>query len=304
MAKVKSELLAGVAASMQDRGNIRGEYPAPTAPGKSSLERQSDGRRRHDSACVIRVDRIVADPNQPRTEFDSDALARLAESLKTRGQLQPIRVRWDDQVDRYVIVVGERRWRAAGLAGLETLACVVVTGVATSEDLLEDQLVENALREDLKPVEQARAFRSLMVSRGLSQRQLAERLQIGQGSVSKALALLGLPVEVQASVDAGEIGPDTAYQLSRVADRVEQVELARETAKGAVRRDEVKARVRSPQKKSMVRKITARTFRVGGFKITAENRRGIDAEALAAVLEDAARQVRAEALQPAESDAA
>ena len=143
---------------------------------------------------MIRLDRIVTDPNQPRTEFDPESLARLATSLRERGQLQPIRVRWDDTASCYVVVVGERRLRAAQLAGLESLACVVVAGEPTAEDLLEDQLVENCLREDLKPIEQAKAYKSLMASRGLSTRQLAERLQIGAASVAKALALLDTPL--------------------------------------------------------------------------------------------------------------
>jgi ParB family chromosome partitioning protein len=289
MAGVKRELLAGVAASMRDR-DIRGESPAPEPAGRPSLERQAEGRRRLDAACVIRVDRIIADPNQPRVEFDPESLARLAESLKTRGQLQPIRVRWDDAASLYVVVVGERRWRAARLAGLETLACVVVAGGATPEDLLEDQLIENCLREDLRPIEQARAFKALLTSRGLTQRQLAERLQVGQGTVSKALALLGLPEEVQRSVDAGEIGPDAAYQLSKVGDPGELAELARAAARGGMKRDEVKAKVGTPRKGrgAKPRKVTARTLRTSaGVKVTLEYRKGLDDVLVVAALEEA-----------------
>ncbi len=79
-------------------------------------------------------------------------------------------MRWDEADQHYVVVIGERRWRAAELAGLESIACIVVPGTATPEEILEDQLVENCLREDLKPIEQARAYRSLMQRPGLSQR--------------------------------------------------------------------------------------------------------------------------------------
>ena len=284
MAGVKSELLAGVAASMRDRQEIRGESAAPAPVGRSSLERQSDGRRRLDAACVIRVDRIVPDPAQPRTEFDPESLGRLAESMKTRGQLQPIRVRWDDNADRYVVVVGERRWRAAQIAGLETLACVVVTGNASPEDLLEDQLIENCLREDLRPIEQAKAFKALLASRGLTQRQLAERLQVGQGTISRALALLGLPEAIQRSVDAGAIGPDAAYQLTKVDDPVEQSELARETAQGGLNRDDLKAKVAMPRQSARAtrrkpRKVTSRVFRSSaGVKVTLECKKGLTPE--------------------------
>src|SRR3954469_14709023 len=244
MATAKQDMLASVASSMRERPGVSPESAPGVSPGSapapSSLTRQREGCKRLEAAAVIRIDRIVADLNQPRSEFDDQSLARLAASLRERGQLQPIRVRWDDAMDRYVVVVGERRWRAARLAGLESLACVVVDGTATAEDLLEDQLVENALREDLRPLEQARAFDSLMKSRGLSTRQLADRLQISAGSVTKALALLGLPVPVQEDVDAGRIAPATAYELSKVGDPEEQAELAKEAARGRLRRDELK----------------------------------------------------------------
>jgi ParB family chromosome partitioning protein len=290
MAGIKSELLAGVAASMRDRQEFRGESPAS---GRSSLERQSDGRRRLESACVIRLDRIIADPNQPRVEFDADALARLAESLKTRGQLQPIRVRWDDASDRYVVVVGERRWRAAQLAGFETLACVIMTGGATAEDILEDQLVENCLREDLRPIEQARAFKSLLTNRGLSQRELAERLQVGQATISRTLALLELPEAIRQSVDAGEIGPDAGYLLSKVADPAEQAELAKGAARGGLKRDEIKAKTSKPRKGRGGRKVTSRVFRSAVARVTVELRRGEGQGALRAALVDALAQLDA-----------
>ena len=303
MAGVKSELLAGVAASMRDRDirgesppPIRGESPPPGAAARSTLDRQAEGRRRLDAACVIRVDRIAADPNQPRTEFDPDALARLAESLKARGQLQPIRVRWDDAASAYVVVVGERRWKAARIAGLETLACVVVTGAATPEDLLEDQLIENCLREDLRPIEEARAFKALLESRGLSQRQLAERLQVGQGTISKALALLALPAEIQRSVDSGEIGPDAAYQLSKVSDPAEQAELARDAAKGELKRDEIRDKA-SPGRKgrgpAKGRKVMSRVFRGAAGKVTVELRKGAGDDAFVALLSEALDQAKA-----------
>src|SRR5262245_23845147 len=155
MASFKEQMRSQVADSMRDR--------TPDAPavrgvgGSSALERQGEGRRRLDAGCMIRLDRIGPDPAQPRKEFDEESLARLADSMRSRGQLQPIRVRWDDSADRYTVVVGERRYRAALLAGMEAIACVVVAGSPTPEDLLEDQLVENALREDLRPIEQAQA---------------------------------------------------------------------------------------------------------------------------------------------------
>jgi ParB family chromosome partitioning protein len=203
------------------------------------------GRRQLREAAQIRVDRIVPDPDQPRKEFDADSLARLAESLKTRGQLQPIRVRWDESRGVYVVVLGERRWRAAGIVGLDAVTAVVVNGRPSPEELLEDQLVENALREDLKPVEQARAYQSLMARLGLTQRQLAERLQVSQGAIAQALALLDLPAPVQAQVDGGRLAPTVAYEVAKLPTPEIQAELADRILAEGLTRAAVVAEVRA-----------------------------------------------------------
>jgi ParB family chromosome partitioning protein len=105
--------------------------------------------------------------------------------------------------------------------------------------------VENCLRADLRPVELARSYQALMSARGLSQRALAERLHVSPASVAKALALLTLPDPIQESVDAGAIGPDVAYQLSKVDDASEQAELAERAVAGSIRRDQLQARTRT-----------------------------------------------------------
>jgi ParB family transcriptional regulator, chromosome partitioning protein len=209
---------------------------APPAPRANPFQ----GRTQLREACLIRLDRIVPDPNQPRTEFDADSLERLAGSVKQRGVLQAIRVRWDEGDQVYMVVVGERRWRAAKLAGLESIPCVVVPGTATPEEILEDQLVENCLREDLKPIERAKGFRTLMQRLGLSQRGLAEKLDVSQGQVMQALALLELPPVVQESIDAGDVPSTLGYEITKVPDRAKQVELAGKIARGEVGRAEVR----------------------------------------------------------------
>ena len=194
----------------------------------------------------IETDRIAPDPNQPRTDFDPEALDRLAASLKTRGQLQPIRVRWDEGEAVYRVVVGERRWRAARLAGINTVACLVVSSEPSPNELLVDQLMENVLREDLKPVEQARAYKTLMEQSGLTQIQLAETLQVAQSTIARALALLNLPASIQGQVDAGELASNLAYEITKVGDPEEQTELARKAAEGRIKRDEIRAKVARP----------------------------------------------------------
>jgi ParB family chromosome partitioning protein len=220
-------------ASMTDSRPADEAPPAPRA-------NQFQGRTQLREACLIRLDRIVADPDQPRAEFDADSLERLAGSVKQRGVLQAIRVRWDEGDQVYMVVVGERRWRAAKLAGLESIPCVVVPGTATPEEILEDQLVENCLREDLKPIERAKGFRTLMQRLGLSQRGLAEKLDVSQGQVMQALALLELPPVVQESIDAGDVPSTLGYEITKIPDRAKQVELAGKIARGEVGRAEVR----------------------------------------------------------------
>ena len=168
-----------------------GRSPRPTAPalddGQARRGVPAPGRGRDRG----RADR--ADPGQPRTEFDPGAIARLAESLEAHGQIQPISVRWSDDPGRYLIVTGERRWRASILAGRPTIAAVILEGDRTDSQVLEMQLVENCLREDLQPIEQARAFRTLMDRNGSTAARLAETLRLTGSSVTRALALLDLP---------------------------------------------------------------------------------------------------------------
>ena len=186
--------------------------PAEAPASASSVPARWQGVTRSKNAVEIPVEKIAPDPDQPRDEFDEEALGRLSESLKTRGQLQPIRVRWDGGRERYMILVGERRWRAARMAGLPSLSAVVVDEPIPPDELLAIQLVENCLREDLKPIEQAKAFKALMERNGWSARQVARELAIDHTGVARALALLTLPGDVQEAVEAGQIAPRTAYE--------------------------------------------------------------------------------------------
>ena len=218
----------------------------PTGTGR---RRQSPGERanttgfsRLRAAAEIEVGRIVPDPDQPRTEFDPEAIARLAESLKAYGQIQPISVRWSDDMGSYLIVTGERRWRASILAGRPTIAAVLIEGERTESQVLEMQLVENCLREDLQPIEQAKAFRTLMGRNGWTAARLAEVLQLTGASVTRALALLELPCTVQDAVAEGRLAPSVAYEVSKLDDPEAQAEVAsRVVAEGLSRAETVEA---------------------------------------------------------------
>jgi ParB family chromosome partitioning protein len=197
------------------------------------------------NAIEVPVDKIQPDPDQPREEFEAEALERLAESLKAKGQLQPIRVRWDEGRGVYVIIMGERRWRAAVMARLPVMTCVVHEGTLDPGEQLALQLVENALREDLRPVEQAKAYRKLMDMHNWSGNRLAKELAIDQAAVSRALALLDLPAAVQAKVDSGELATRTAYEIGKLDDAAEQLALAERAAAREISRDQVQATVKA-----------------------------------------------------------
>jgi ParB family chromosome partitioning protein len=289
-----------------------GYAPGITPAGMSLADAQRLPARLHGvskskDAYQIPTDKIERDDDQPREEFDEDSLDRLAESLKTRGQLQPIRVRWDEGRGAYVIIAGERRWRAAERAGLTTLSCVVHDGPIDPAEMLTVQLVENALREDLKPVEQAKAFKRLMVTHGWSGNQLAKELAITQSSVSRTLALLELPEAVQAKVEAGELAARTAYELTKLSDPGAQTEVAEQVLAGGLNGAQAADVIRA-RKAGRPAPATAAARREvkldDGTKITVSGPGAADTEAVLAALRLASRRVQAELKQVGPGQAA
>ena len=220
------------------------------------------GRRPLSGFGKLDVIQVVADPDQPRLEFSEDEIEQLAQSLRDKGQLAPIRVRWSDQLNKWIIIAGERRWRAAKHANLPTIECIFHEDELTRSEILELQLIENLLRADLKPVEQAKAFQSLMQLNGWNGKQLAEILKIPRSSISRALALLNLPDEIQRDVDEGRVPARSAYEISKLADRDQQIELANRAAQGDLTHQDAagKARAssnrRGKQRKNRVTRLT------------------------------------------------
>jgi ParB family chromosome partitioning protein len=202
------------------------------------------GRRPLPGFGSLNVDQVVPDPDQPRAEFSPEALARLADSIREHGQLAPIRVRWSDDLSKWVIIAGERRWRAAKLAGLPTINCYFHTDELSRSEVLEQQLIENLLREDLKPCEEARAYAALMELNGWNGKQVARQLRIPESQVSRALALLRLPEDIRQRVDGGEIPARAAYELSKLPNVSQQRQLADRAATGNLTHHETARLVR------------------------------------------------------------
>ncbi len=158
----------------------------------------------NDTAAVMTIPlaRLYPNPDQPRKTFDEEALGELARSIEERGIIQPILAEADEQ-DRYMIIAGERRWRAAKLAGLTVVP--VLSGTFSAEEKLEIALIENIQRQDLSPLEEARAYQDLLENIGLSQDELARRLGKSRPAIANSLRLLKLPETIQEQVNRGEI---------------------------------------------------------------------------------------------------
>lgn len=156
------------------------------------------------------ISTVYPNPTQPRTNFDDAALAELAESVRTNGILQPILVR-PRKAGGYEIVAGERRYRAALRVGLK--AVPVVVRDLSDEETLTLALIENLIREDIGPLETARAFHRLMTEFGWTQEEMGRRVGKSRPAVANSLRLLSLSEEIQASVDRGELSEGHARTL-------------------------------------------------------------------------------------------
>jgi ParB family chromosome partitioning protein len=167
---------------------------------------------------------IVANPRQPRKAFDDNTLRDLAQSLKRSGLLQPVVVRRHGQ--QFQIVVGERRWRAAGMAGMSHIPAVVRE--ATDAETLELALVENLLREDLNPMEEAEAYQRLLGEFDWTQEDLGERVGKDRSSVANFLRLLKLPELIQDDLRAGRLTMGHARALLSLDSPAEQLKLRSE----------------------------------------------------------------------------
>jgi len=177
-----------------------------------------------DGVLNLAIERLAPDPRQPRQHFQKEALAELAASIRAQGVLQPILVR--KSPDGYIIVAGERRWRAAQLAGLQDVP-VLVRDLAEAL-AFEVALVENLQREDLTALEEAEAYRRLIDEHGLTQEELAKRVGRDRSTIANALRLLRLPDEVKRAVSSGELSMGHARALLAIDDPARITVLARQ----------------------------------------------------------------------------
>ena len=174
----------------------------------------------------IELDKIKVNPNQPRREFNEEALRELADSISEIGIIQPITLRQTDD-NLYQIIAGERRFRAAQLAGLKTIPAYIRT--ADDENVMEMALIENIQREDLNSVEIALAYQHLLDQYNLTQERLSERVGKKRATIANYLRLLKLPAEIQMGLQNKQIEMAHARALVSLSDAKLQVKLYRET---------------------------------------------------------------------------
>ena len=211
--------------------------PAPPPPSPAPAD---PAARAAGPPLELDIDRLVPNPRQPRTHIEDQALEELAQSIRANGVIQPVVVR--PQGDRYEIVAGERRWRAAQRAGL--LKVPVVVREVDDDRLLQVALIENIQREDLNPIEEALAYRRLVDELQLSQEEVAAAVGKDRATVANYLRLLRLPPEVRAAVGAGTLSMGHARALLALPDEAAQRRVAREVIARALSVRETEAIVR------------------------------------------------------------
>ncbi len=214
---------------------------APAALSATAAPPPEPGPFAQPAAADVDIHLISPNPSQPRTQFQPEKLEELAQSIRANGIIQPLIVRRAG--DRFELVAGERRWRAARIAGLERVPIVVQE--FADDRLLELALIENIQREDLNPMEAAHAFDRLAREMGLTHEEIGRRTGKDRSSIANSIRLLKLPEAVQALVAVGRLPMGQARALLSLPNPDDQVQLARKAAEKSLSTRQVEALVRS-----------------------------------------------------------
>lgn len=212
---------------MASRGLGKGlDSLIPDAVGESKAkkeEKKGTGENAEKEAqTLVKITKVEPNRKQPRKKFDEDSLQELADSIRQFGLLQPILVQ--DRKDHYEIIAGERRWRAAKIAGLKEVPIIVRD--YSEQEIMEISLIENIQREDLNPIEEAQAYKRLLTEFNLKQDELAERVSKSRAAVTNSIRLLKLCDEVQQMVIDDMISTGHARALLSVENPEDQYNLA------------------------------------------------------------------------------
>ncbi len=208
-------------------GALLSQYDREIEPEKKQEAQTENITKIGGTQTELELSKIYPNPNQPRKNFDQKALEELADSIKVHGLIQPIIV--NESGDKYMIIAGERRWRACQMAGLT--AVPVIIKHYTEKQVSEIAIIENLQREDLNPVEVARGIKKLMEEYQLTQEKVAERLGKSRSEIANYNRLLGLGNEVLELVENGKVSFGHAKCLAGLDDREQQIYLAKQVAK-------------------------------------------------------------------------
>lgn len=193
----------------------------------------------------VAINKIIAGRHQPRRNFDPEKLEELARSIKSHGVIQPIVVRPAGN-DRYELIAGERRWRACQLAGLEEIPAIIKE--LEAKESAEVALIENLQREDLNPLEEAEAYRSLLEEYNLTQEEVAARVGKSRPVIANALRLLQLPEEIQIMLRNNQITTGHAKVILSLKEKEAQLTLARAIKEKGLTVREAEKQVQQKQK--------------------------------------------------------
>ena len=197
-----------------------GPSKEPAKKTRSAVVKKDEPTEKDNPAAerLVKISSVEPNLNQPRRHFDEDALLELSESIKQYGVLQPLLV--SDKMDYFEIIAGERRWRAAKMAGLKEVPVVVKE--FTDQEIVEISLIENIQREDLNPIEEAMAYKRLMEEFHLKQDEIADRVAKSRTAVTNSMRLLKLSSKVQEMVIADMISAGHARALLGISDEALQ----------------------------------------------------------------------------------
>jgi ParB family chromosome partitioning protein len=203
------------------------------------------------------IESIAPNPQQPRINFDEEALAALADSIGEVGVLQPVVVR--PEGESYVLIAGERRCRAARVAGLSEVPAIVRSGVVDETSSLTEALIENVQREDLSPLEEAAGYSQLLEDFGLTHEEVAKRVGKSRSAITNTLRLLQLPAAIQGMVGRGELAAGHARPLLALEDQAYAVHIAQRVVDEgwSVRQVEDAVKTRRGERSGSARKTPA-----------------------------------------------
>ena len=237
-----------------------------------NISKNSESSEINNSSILdIGIDNIEPNKNQPRHNFFEDSLYELSESIKQFGVIQPITVRKIDGEDRYEIIAGERRFRAARMAGLTTVPAIVNTNIDDNSSLAM-ALIENIHRENLSPVEQALTFKQLLEEFKLTHDELSKQVGKSRAFITNTLRILNLPLSIQKLIDEGKVTAGHAKVLASLKKAEDQLQIAEAIVKNDLSVREVEKLVnkknKPPEDKSSKVMVPLAKFSSIGEKIS------------------------------------